>query len=140
MTDLEDLDEDITEEEVKRAILELVQDKAPGPDGSPIFFYKRYWETIRTDFMKLIQEINQGTTRLDRLNYACIVLIPKEGAERISQYRSISLLNCLVKIILKVLACRLAPWLKELVGDYQTGLIKEKNIIDGVIIRHEVIH
>lgn len=85
--------------------------------------------------MELIQEVNQGTTRLDRLNYACIVLIPKkECAERVSDYRPISPLNCSVKIISKVLASRLGPWRKELVGDYQTRFIKGRNIMDEVVI------
>lgn len=70
--------------------------------------------------MVLIQEINQGTTKIDRLNYAYIVFIPeKEYAERIPYYRPISLLNCMVKIFSKVLVQRLAPQLQELVGDYR---------------------
>lgn len=42
LTDLGELGIDITEQEVKRVILGLSQDKASGPDGFPIFFYKKY--------------------------------------------------------------------------------------------------
>ena len=37
----------ILEEEVKKAIWFLHPDKAPGPDGFPICFYKTFWSLIK---------------------------------------------------------------------------------------------
>lgn len=52
--------------------------------------------------MKLITELNQGRARMDRLNYANVILIPKKNTTKyITDYRPVSLLNGTVKIISK---------------------------------------
>ena len=48
------LEAPITEEEVKKAIWSLHPDKAPGPDGFPIRFYRSFWSLIKKDLMRLI--------------------------------------------------------------------------------------
>jgi len=54
---------------------------------------------------------------LNLLNKANIILIPKkEGAESIQDFRPISLIHAIAKIISKLLALRLAPFLNELVA------------------------
>lgn len=55
---LEELDEDITEEEVKRAIGGLAQEKSPDLDSFIIVFYNKYWGIIKEDIVRLIIEIN----------------------------------------------------------------------------------
>ena len=44
----------ISEEEVKKAIWSLHPDKALGPDGFPIRFYRTFWSLIKKDLMCLI--------------------------------------------------------------------------------------
>jgi hypothetical protein len=40
----------------------------------------------------------------------------------------------------KVLIERLTPVPKEVIGGNQTGFIKGRNILEGVVVLHEVIH
>lgn len=40
----------------------------------------------------------------------------------------------------KVLTERLTPVAKEVIGENQTGFIKDRNILEGIVILHEVIH
>ncbi|KAF2917344.1 hypothetical protein DAI22_09g184850 [Oryza sativa Japonica Group] len=47
--DFSDLERDITEDEAKKAIMEMPSDKAPGPDGFSATFYKKCWEIIKND-------------------------------------------------------------------------------------------
>ena len=42
--DKQNLDEEITAEEVVRAINKMPQGKSPGLDGFPVEFYKKYWK------------------------------------------------------------------------------------------------
>lgn len=106
-----------------------------------LFFFKIFWENVKRDLAWLIEEIFKGISRLDRLNYSVITLIPKKYSLRqIGDYRPIALLNSTIKIVSKILANRLAPKLKLLVKDYQTGFITDRNILEGVAMTYEVIN
>ena len=66
---------------------------------------------------------------LNLVNKANIVLIPKkDGAESITDYRPISLIHAVAKIISKLLALRLAPKMNELISPCQSAFIKGRNI------------
>lgn len=41
------LRKEVEEEEIQAAIWSLHPDKAPGPDGFPISFYREYWHMIK---------------------------------------------------------------------------------------------
>lgn len=80
---------------------------------------------------KLIKQIGEGRVRLDRTNYSSHVN-SKEGKvenhSAVSNFRPIALLQNSFKIISKVLTNRLAPVMGELIGDYQLGFIKKKEV------------
>lgn len=70
-----------------------------------------------------------------------ITLVPKaKEANNIKQYRPICLLNVDYKGVTKVLNNRLVPTAKEAIGENQTGFVKGRNILEGVVILHEVLH
>jgi hypothetical protein len=94
--DLRDLDNDITESEIERAISEMPSEKAPGLDGYIGGFFKRCWHIVKLDVIEALQEIfalRPGCWNL--LNSANIALIPKnEEAQGIGEYRPISIILC----------------------------------------------
>jgi hypothetical protein len=62
---------------------------------------------------------------LDLLNKANIILIPKkDGALSIGDFRPISLIHGVAKIVTKVLALHLTPFLSELISPCQSAFIK----------------
>ena len=62
---------------------------------------------------------------LQSINGSFITLVSKvDGPTRISEYRPISLLNSSVKIITKLLANKLQPWITKLVHVNQYGFIR----------------
>lgn len=66
------------------------------------------------------------------LNSANVVLLPKkEGAEGISDYRPISLIHAIVKIIAKILANRHRPHMDSIVSNTQSAFIKGRSIHDN---------
>jgi mannosylglycoprotein endo-beta-mannosidase len=68
------------------------------------------------------------------LNSANIVLLPKkEGAEDISEYRPISLIHTVAKIIAKMMASRLAPKMNDLISHSQSAFIKNRSIHDNFL-------
>jgi hypothetical protein len=80
------------------------------------------------------------TSKLSRINKANIVLLPKtQDASALSDYRPISLIHSVVKIITKVLANRLAPHMNSLVSNAQNAFIKKRCIHDNFIYAQRVI-
>ena len=66
---------------------------------------------------------------LDLLNSANVILIPKkEGAENITDYRPISLIHSVAKLLTKVLALRLALAMSEIISKSQTAFIRGRSI------------
>jgi hypothetical protein len=78
---------------------------------------------------------------IQHLNFGVITLIPKiKEASNIRQYRPICLLNVDFKVFTKVLTNRLSLVAKEAIGGNHTSFIKDGNILEGVVILHEIIH
>ena len=111
----------------------MPSDKAPGPDGFNGKFYKSCWEIIKFDVLAVIQRFSTLHTRnLHWLNSANIVLIPKkEGAEEITDYRPISLIHGVSKIVAKILSRRLAPHINDIISQAQSAFIKKRSIHDN---------
>ena len=98
----------------------LPGDKSPGLDGFPLYFYHHYWHILKGDLLDLFQFFYQANNidTLLSINQTFIALIPKKyKAEKIQDFRPISLLNSNYKIISKCLAFRLSPVLNFLLDD-----------------------
>ena len=119
--------------EVLRTIKQMPADKAPGPDGFTGIFFKATWDIIKVDVMRVIHLFgNLHSDNFHWLNSANVVLIPKkEGAECISDFRPISLIHAIAKIVAKVLATRLAPLMNTLISPAQSAFIKNRSIHDN---------
>lgn len=102
---MNELEKDFFEEEIKKDICNLGQDKAPGPDSFPTFFFHIFLTVFKEDLYNLFRELNNGGGLLDRPNCSFVVLIPKKNSlETIPEYRPIALLNSELKIFSKILA------------------------------------
>uniref|UniRef100_A0A453LB25 Reverse transcriptase domain-containing protein n=1 Tax=Aegilops tauschii subsp. strangulata TaxID=200361 RepID=A0A453LB25_AEGTS len=65
------------------------------------------------------------------LNTAVVVLLPKkDGAAEINDYRPISLIHSVAKLISKVLSLRLATVIQSLISLAQTTFLRTKCIHD----------
>ncbi|KAE8767138.1 putative NOT transcription complex subunit VIP2 [Hordeum vulgare] len=88
--------------EVGQMIASMKACSAPGPDGLPVIFFHRFWETMRPVIMPMFQEFYIGTLDMGRINFGVIALIPKVvGASDIRQFRLITVINVLARIFAK---------------------------------------
>jgi hypothetical protein len=116
-------------------------DTAPGPDGIPVFFYKHFWPLVHQQLFLLLESFTRGFLPLKRLNYGILSLIPKVvGADQISQFRPIALINVSFKFLSKVFASRLAPVAHTAIHQAQSAFIKDRSILDGIATLHEILH
>ena len=75
------------------------------------------------------------------LNYTYIVLIPnKNTPSSFNEYHPISLCNVTYKIISKVVANRLKPLIPLLISPEQSGYVEGHQILNGIILAHEITH
>ena len=77
---------------------------------------------------------HQGLADTERLNHAHIVLLPKkEAPTTLDAFRPISLQNCPIKVVAKVITSRLKPLIPLLVHGNHTGFISGRNITNNFL-------
>ena len=75
------------------------------------------------------------------LYYVPRFLLPKvQDAVRIQQFRPICLLNCLYNWLTKTLTLRLESLANKLILKTQSAFLKGRNIMNGVLALHEILH
>jgi hypothetical protein len=105
---LEELSLPFTNKEIDEVIRTMPADKAPGPDGFNAHFLKSCRNIIKEDIYKMCFDFYDGNLDLTSINMGHITLIPKILVpEGVNDYRPITLMNCILKIITKLLANRL---------------------------------
>jgi exonuclease III len=130
-----------TIEEVDQALLDTPKCKAPGPDGFTSDFFHYCWQMIRTEVWEILEDSRITGEVLRAFNATFLALIPKEGqANRPKQYRPIALCNVIYKLLTKVIARRLKPILPTIISPEQSGYVEGRQILDSIILAHEVIH
>lgn len=112
----------------------------PGPDGFGPSFYKAAWATVGQDVMEFLQAFHGSQIQLERLNRSHMVLIPKKpGATEANAFRPISLQNCCIKILTKILTTRLQSQISRLVDIDQTGFIRGRSITENFVYAMELV-
>lgn len=94
--------------EVKAADWDWDSFKSLGPDGVNFGFIKEFCEDLTEDAIRFITEFHQNGKLSRGINTTLIPLIPNvDNPNRLNDFRPISLVGCLYKILSKVLANRL---------------------------------
>ncbi|KAG8389002.1 hypothetical protein BUALT_Bualt02G0184100 [Buddleja alternifolia] len=119
----------------------MAANKTPGPDGMSPLFYKTYWDIVGIDVVKAVTHFFETGHLLKAMNHTFITLIPKsDKANKVEQFRPISLCNVSYKIISKIIAQRIKPLLDSLISPNQLAFVPGRNISDNSIITHEIMH
>jgi hypothetical protein len=116
----------ISIEELGRALKKLPSGKAPGIDGLPAEFFKRYWYDLKSDFQSVLECSFKSGVLPDSMKLSVITLIfKKDSRADLKNYRPISLLCTDYKMIAKCLAERMKTILPSLIASDQTGFMKD---------------
>lgn len=103
-----DLVREFTKEEVQSAVWDCDSSKSLSFDGVNFLFMKEFWEDNKHDFMRIIVELHVKGRMVRGANSSFIVIIPKKKiAVKITNFRPMSLIECIYKVLSKVLANRL---------------------------------
>ena len=127
-----------SEEEIFAALSSCYGDKAPGPYGFTMAFWLFCWDVVKPDILGLFREFYLHGTFSRSLNSTFLVLIPKkEGAEDLKDFRPISLVGSVYKLLAKVLANRLKLVMGEVIFDSQQAFVQGRQILDAILIASE---
>jgi hypothetical protein len=122
------LEEPITVDELELAIKTGNKNKSPGHDGISHEFFKAVWGISKHEMLEVMNNMCIDGALTETEKNGIIVCLPKKmdptGPE---DYRPLTLLNNDYKLLTRILANRLRPWLHE----YYIRI----NIVEGKEIR-----
>lgn len=123
---------------LRRLFFSIDKDKSPRLDGFSSLFYQGCREIVK-DLMEVSKEFHDRGTINKCTNVIFIVLIPKEDVNGFSDFRPISLVSSLYKIIAKVLYMRLKNVLGGLVSNSQGVFMKGRQITNRILVVNELV-
>lgn len=134
--------------EAAAALASLPRGKAPGSDGLTYEFYAAFWPSVAdwlvASFNQPFLDIHQASQlQLSTSQRLGLVLPVYKGGGKpraaVTSYRPITLLNCDLKIIAKVMVQRIGPGLVSVIDTTQTAFVPGRQIFDNVLSHLEEI-
>ena len=109
----------ITTEDLKAVVYKGNINKSPGRDGIALEFYTVLWDQIAGEMGALFNQILHDRQLTERQKQG-VVCIPKQASPKIPEdYRPLTLLNTDYKILARLIAARVRPFLSELLHPSQ---------------------
>ncbi|GAA0161065.1 hypothetical protein LIER_17471 [Lithospermum erythrorhizon] len=126
--------------EIREALFDIGNDKAPGPDGFSSAFFKSRWHLVGEDVCRAVREFFVTGVLLKNWNHTILALLPKvTGSPRVSDFRPIGLTNVLYKVITKILSRRLSTFLPKIIDKAQGAFVQGRNIVDNIWVAQELV-
>lgn len=128
-------------EEITKLMFSLNPNKAPGPDGLTSGFFKASWSVLGLECITSIQQFFNSGFLPKTTNSTILSLVPKfTGATKISDYRPISCLNTIYKVISWLLVRRLKPILQQLIMPNQTAFVEGRLLVENTVLASELVN
>ncbi|GJY34315.1 RNA-directed DNA polymerase, eukaryota [Tanacetum coccineum] len=139
-TNSTELESSITREEIRNAVWGCGENKSPGPDGFTFEFFRKFWSVVGPDFCTAVEWFFDHASFSIGCNSSFIALIPKSlDPKSVGDYRPISLIGSMYKVITKILTTRLSVVIYDLISDVQTAFLSNRQILDGPFIINELL-
>ncbi|KAL0656696.1 hypothetical protein Bca4012_077280 [Brassica carinata] len=131
----------VSAEVIKSTLFKFPLNRTPGPDGLTAEIFRAKCSFVGEEVCSTILDFFNYKFIPSGLNSTSFILIPKRpGAENIQDFRPISCLNTLYKVISRILDDRLKNVLPDLVLSNQTGFIKNRLLLENVLLASEVVN
>ena len=126
--------------EIEAVVMDSDGNKSPGPDGFNFAFVKEFWFLIKEEVRIMFDQFHGNEVIPKGMLAYFVALISKVSSPMaMKDYRPISLLGCLYKILAKVLAKRLAGVMNSIISPTQSAFLKGRNLVDGVLVANELV-
>ena len=120
--------------EIETALANMKNGKTPGPDGIPIDFYKKFWNTLKNEFYTVLMDCYTEQKLYSSAMTGVINVIPKAGKDSrfLTNLRPITLLNADYKLIEKTISNRILSGLHEVIHQDQKGFLPGRRITTNI--------
>ena len=138
---LNDLEKDLTIEELTFALKQMKKNKSPGIDGLTVEFYLTYWDILKYDLWQVLNDCIKRKVFPNTMNTALVRLIYKNKGDRtdLKNWRPISLLTVDYKIFSKVITNRMKTIMPSIIGEEQTSGVSNRNIQNNLMILRDTV-
>lgn len=119
------LEEEFFLEEVESCLKSCDGNKAPDLDGFNMKFLQTFWYLLKDDVISVFKDFYRTGKFVRFLNSTFIALIPKKRNPK--DFRPISLVGCIYKLITKELVMRLFRVLGEVIGECHDAFVEGKH-------------
>nr|GEU37546.1 cysteine-rich receptor-like protein kinase [Tanacetum cinerariifolium] len=110
-----------------------------GPDGFSFGFFRHFWYLVDGEVYEVVRYFFTHFDLPKGCNSSFIALIPKiPDANMVKDFRPISLIGSIYKIIAKILTNRLVGVLGDIINEVQSAFIEDRHILDGPFILNKV--
>ncbi|KAL0293706.1 UNVERIFIED_CONTAM: Retrovirus-related Pol polyprotein from type-2 retrotransposable element R2DM [Sesamum radiatum] len=125
----------VSSTEIRQAIFDIDETKAPGPDGYSAGFFKAAWSVIGEEVTQALLDFFRTGRLLKQINATLISLIPKVNSPSVvAEFRPISCCNVLYKAVTKILVQRMRSILHTLISPSQNAFVPGRSIGDNVLL------
>ncbi|GJY75405.1 RNA-directed DNA polymerase, eukaryota [Tanacetum coccineum] len=137
---VEELEREVSYEEVKKAVWDCGENKYPGPDGYTFEFFRRFLNFLDQDIFEAVKCFISTGSFPRGCNSSFITLISKvHDAKLVKDFWPITLIRSVYKIISKLLANSLCYVILDLISDIQSAFVTNRQILDRPFILNELI-
>nr|GFC33266.1 RNA-directed DNA polymerase, eukaryota, reverse transcriptase zinc-binding domain protein [Tanacetum cinerariifolium] len=135
-----ELEAPISRDEIRRAVWDCGENKSPGSDGFTFEFFRIFWNIVGPDLCLAVEWCFHHASFPTGCNSSFIALIPKTlNQKSVGEYRPISLIGSIYKVVMKILANRLSTVIAEFISNVQTAFLPNREILDCPFIINELL-
>jgi hypothetical protein len=127
--------------EIFLALKSFSKDKSPGPDGWTVEFYLHFFDLVGLDLLELVEDSRLKGKVVGAMNSTFLTLIQKTAnPTTFDEFHPIDLCNLCYKLISKIIASRLNPFLSRYISFEQLGFLKGRQTLDAIGTAQECLH
>lgn len=134
------LEAEVSEEEIRKVLFAMPNNKSPGPDEYPCEFFKTTWPVLCRDFTIAVQSVFRFGFLPKGINSTILALIPKKlDSMEMKDYRPIACCNVIYTVVSKILANRLKKILPRIITESQSAFVQGRLLMENVLLASELV-